>query len=64
MTNETDKVDYVDNIVALMCGMTDESAREIASDLWHYYPTETIMLLMGLNATQHQEKRSALLRKP
>jgi hypothetical protein len=60
MTIETDSLDYTDSIVNLMIQVTDTNARNIALDLWKYYPIETQLLSTSLIQTQHTKRRAKL----
>jgi len=63
MTHETDQLDYTDCIVNLMIIINEHSARDIALDLWKYYPNETLSLYAALTQTQHTKPIPRLLQK-
>jgi len=61
MTIETDQLDYVEAITGVMMQITnDRSARNIALDLWKYYPTEALLLSTALTQSQHTKRISKL----
>ena len=61
MTKETEELDYVEAITGTMMQITDDrSARNIALDLWRYYPQATLMLTTALAQTQHTRRLSKL----
>lgn len=61
---EIDELDYVEAITGLMMRIAEEpTARNIALDLWKYYPSETQKLSTALIQTQHTKKVPRLLTK-
>lgn len=61
MTKETEHLDYVEAVTQLMMRInTEQSARNVALDLWRYYPTETQQLCTALQQTQHTRRVSKL----
>jgi len=61
MNKETEELDYVEAITGVMMRIADEySARNIALDLWKYYPHETQLLVTALTQSQHTRRISKL----
>lgn len=61
MTKETEELDYVEAVTQLMMRInTEQSARNVALDLWRYYPVEAQMLSTSLQQTQHTRRVSRL----
>ena len=63
MTLEMDQLEYTDAVTGLMIQVKEHTARNIALDLWKYYPNETAMLYASLAQTQHTKPLPRLLMK-
>lgn len=60
MTQETDQLDYVEDVTGMMMRINPSTSRAIALDLWRYYPNETQLLSTSLIQTQHTKRVSKL----
>jgi hypothetical protein len=63
MTTEIDQLDYTDSITDFMMKIKEHSSRNIALDLWKYYPDQAQLLSTALIQTQHTKKIARLLMK-
>ena len=63
MNKEMIKLDYTDAVTNLLMLVNQNSSRNIALDLWKYYPIETQQLCSALVQTQHTKKVAKLLMK-
>ena len=63
MNKDLDRLDYTDSVTDLLMSVNQNSARDIALDLWKYYPKETAYLYAALTQTQHTKKIAKLLTK-
>jgi len=60
---EMDQLEYTDVITGLMIQVKEHTVRQLALDLWKYYPNETQMLYASLAQTQHTKPLPRLLMK-